>query len=127
MKIRVKEGGVKISVKISHIFEVVNLVSEILDYGGPIQWDETRLSGQFRKPSSNQKLIELGWETKMYTDFKLEHGYTPAEIIAKLRSLKGVLEPNLTNDNINLLKKAGFKEIETIFNYVPFEGIMAIK
>lgn len=73
----------------------------------------------------NSKLQDIS--STIYTDFKLEHGYTPAEIIAKLRSLKGVLEPNLTNENINLLKKAGFKEIETIFNYIPFEGIMAIK
>jgi len=52
------------------IFEVVNLVSEILDYDGPIKWDETKLSGQFRKPSSNKKLIDLGWKKELYTDFR---------------------------------------------------------
>ena len=63
----------------------------------------------------------------IYTDFKLEQGYTPDEIIAKLRSLKGVLEPNLSSENQKILKKAGFKKIITIFNYIPFEGIMTIK
>ena len=72
------------------IFEVVNLVSEILDYGGPVQWDETRLSGQFRKPSSNQKLIELGWETKMYTDFKEALTNTCKWFIMNYPNIRGI-------------------------------------
>ena len=73
----------------------------------------------------DSKFQDIG--TTIYTDFKLEQGYSPDEIIAKLRSLKGVLEPNLSKQNIKLLKKAGFRKIITIFNYIPFEGIMAIK
>lgn len=53
------------------ILQVVNYVSKILDYRGEIIWDKTKLSGQFRKPSSNKKLIQLGWEKNSYTDFKL--------------------------------------------------------
>jgi tRNA (cmo5U34)-methyltransferase len=65
--------------------------------------------------------------TGIYTDFKLENGFTEAEIVNKSQSLKGVLEPFSTNANIDLLKRAGFVDIMTVMKYVPFEGFMAIK
>jgi len=49
------------------IKHVVNLVSNLLDYDGPISWNDSGLKGQFRKPSSNSKLIELGWKASDYT------------------------------------------------------------
>lgn len=63
----------------------------------------------------------------LYTDFKLQNGYKPDEIIAKAQSLKGVLEPFSTQGNLDLLKRAGFLDIMTIMKYVCFEGILAIK
>lgn len=75
--------------------------------------------------SEDPKLQVIG--TSIYTDFKLEQGYSLEEIIAKTNYLKGILKPNSSKDNYALLKKSGFKKIMTIFNYVPFEGIMAIK
>jgi len=65
--------------------------------------------------------------TAIYRDYKLEAGYSPEEIIAKDRSLKGVLEPFSTQGNLDLLKRAGFVDIMTIMKYVPFEGFLAIK
>ena len=65
--------------------------------------------------------------TALYTDYKLEQGYTEEEIISKSRSLKGVLEPFSTQGNIDLLKRAGFVDITTIFKYVSFEGFLSIK
>jgi tRNA (cmo5U34)-methyltransferase len=65
--------------------------------------------------------------TTLYTDFKLENGYTPEEIIYKTRSLKGVLEPFSSNANYDMLKRSGFKDILTIFKYLNFEGLIAIK
>ena len=50
-----------------------------------------------------------------YIDYKLSKGYSPNEIISKSRSLKGILEPFSTKGNIDLLKRAGFKDIITIF------------
>ena len=52
---------------------------------------------------------------------------TPDEIIAKAKSLKGVLEPFSTQGNLDLLKRAGFVDIITIFKYLCFEGFLAIK
>lgn len=65
--------------------------------------------------------------TAIYTDFKLEQGYSANEIVAKARSLKGVLEPFSTQGNWDLLKRAGFVDIMTIMKYVCFEGFLAIK
>lgn len=63
----------------------------------------------------------------LYTEFKLKQGYTPSEIIAKAKSLKGVLEPFSTQGNIDLMNRAGFIDISTIMKYICFEGFLAIK
>ena len=52
------------------IKEVVSLLCEYLEYDGKITWNINKPSGQHRKPSSNVKLLELGWEEKNYTPFK---------------------------------------------------------
>lgn len=63
----------------------------------------------------------------LYTDYKLDNGYTPENIISKTQSLKGVLEPFSTQGNIDLMVRAGFVDIMTIMKYVCFEGFLAIK
>ena len=65
--------------------------------------------------------------TALYTDYKLNQGYKPEEIIGKSRSLKGILEPFSTQANIDLLQRAGFKDIYTVMKYICFEGFLAIK
>ncbi|MBF0311380.1 MAG: methyltransferase domain-containing protein [Magnetococcales bacterium] len=63
----------------------------------------------------------------IYTDFKIEQGYSNEEIVAKSRSLKGVLDPFSTQGNLDLIKRAGFVDCMTILKYVCFEGFLAIK
>ena len=65
--------------------------------------------------------------TGLYTDYKLDRGYSPDEIIAKSRSLKGVLEPFSTEGNTDMLKRAGFEDIITVQKFMNFEGFLAIK
>ncbi len=65
--------------------------------------------------------------TTIYTDFKIDQGYSSEEIIGKTRSLKGVLEPFSTQGNRDLLNRAGFVDIMTVMKYVSFEGFLAIK
>lgn len=65
--------------------------------------------------------------TQVYNEFKLKNQFTPEEIINKSKSLKGVLEPFSSNENIRFLKRAGFKDVMTIFKYITFEGVLAIK
>lgn len=65
--------------------------------------------------------------TAIYNDYKLEQGYSGDEILAKARSLKGVLEPFSREGNLGLLQRAGFVDIMSVFKYVCFEGFLAIK
>lgn len=107
---------------------------------------------QFIRPSERQRLIDkfyqsLNWGgalvvfekvrandarfqdimTSLYNEYKLAQGYSPDEIIAKSRSLKGILEPFSTQGNMDLLKRAGFVDVISIMKYVCFEGFLAIK
>jgi len=54
------------------IKQVVDNICFLLDYKGEIVWDISKPNGQHRKPSSNQKLLDLGWEHENYTS--LEEG-----------------------------------------------------
>lgn len=65
--------------------------------------------------------------TALYTDFKLEQGYSAGEIVGKTKSLKGVLEPFSTQGNLDMLKRAGFEDVTSVMKYVSFEGFLAIK
>ena len=65
--------------------------------------------------------------TSLYTDYKLEQGYTHEEIINKSRSLKGILEPFSSQANIDMLKRAGFVDIISLMKYLCFQGFFAIK
>ena len=50
------------------IYALVKIVCELLNYNGEILWDESMPKGQYRKPSSNQKFIDFGWDQDEYTD-----------------------------------------------------------
>jgi tRNA (cmo5U34)-methyltransferase len=63
----------------------------------------------------------------LYSDYKIRQGYSADEIIAKSRSLKGVLEPFSTQGNLDMLKRAGFVDINTVQKYLCFVGFLAIK
>lgn len=63
----------------------------------------------------------------IYTEYKLHQGYAPAEVIAKAQSLKGVMEPFSTTGNVDMLKRAGFSDVMTVFKHICFEGFFCIK
>lgn len=63
----------------------------------------------------------------LYTDYKLDRGYTETEVVQKTRSLKGVLEPFSTQGNLDLMRRAGFVDVMTVMKYLCFEGFLAIK
>ena len=52
------------------IAHAAKLIASVLGYSGEIIWDVNRPSGQFRKPSSNEKLLNLGWAPNEYTNFQ---------------------------------------------------------
>ncbi len=72
------------------IREVVEMICSILEYGGAVRWNTGMPQGQFRKPSSNQKLLDLGWKKEWYTS--LEKGLTKTckWVILKYPHIRGV-------------------------------------
>jgi tRNA (cmo5U34)-methyltransferase len=65
--------------------------------------------------------------TQAYTEHKLTSGYTPAEALAKARSLRGVMAPLTSAENRAMLRAAGFTEVMTVHQHLAFEGLLAIK
>ena len=65
--------------------------------------------------------------TQVYNDFKVRNGYSIEEVYKKTESIRGVLEPFSTLGNIEMLQRAGFKDICTISKFLCFEGFLAIK
>ncbi len=52
------------------IKEVVEIICDIVGYTGAVVWNTEMPLGQYRKPSSNQKLLDLGWNNQWYTPLK---------------------------------------------------------
>lgn len=63
----------------------------------------------------------------LYHDMKLDAGVSKTEIFDKAQSIRGVLRPCSINENIELLKAAGFREVDTFFQLGNFAGFIAIK
>ncbi|MEU3413750.1 methyltransferase domain-containing protein [Streptomyces sp. NPDC006658] len=62
-----------------------------------------------------------------YVDHKLSSGYGPGEVLAKARSLRGVLVPLTSADNRRMLRRAGFRQVATVHQHLTFEGVLAVK
>ena len=98
--------------------ELINKIYDSLNWGGAfILYEKVRANdARFQDIISN-----------LYMEYKLDQGYHAKEIIAKAKSLKGVLEPFSTEGNIEMLKRAGFVDILSIQKYMNFEGFLVIK
>ena len=64
---------------------------------------------------------------KNYHEYKRQHGYSAEDIERKRLSLEGVLVPVTNNWNIDLLKQAGFRQIDVFWRWMNFVGYIAIK
>ncbi|AEF99592.1 methyltransferase domain-containing protein [Methylomonas methanica] len=98
--------------------ELLNRIYQSLNWGGGFVLFE-----KVRGPDARFQDIV----SSLYAEYKLVQGYSPEEVIAKSRSLKGVLEPFSTQGNIDMIKRAGFLDVSTIFKWVCFEGFLCIK
>ena len=137
-----------------HVPDVQFLVS---DLNNPFQITEASLvlcmfTLQFLKPSSRPQLLKeifrglreggalvlvekvLGvtpridemW-TDLHDDMKRRNRISDYDIITKRRSLRGVLKAASLEDNLNLLRQAGFEETDIFFKWYNWAGIVAIK
>lgn len=98
--------------------DVINKIYDSLEWGGALFLFE-----KVRAPDARFQ----DYSMQVYNRLKIDNGFTPEEIWNKAESLKGVLEPFSTRGNTDLLRRAGFVDIMTIYKWVCFEGWLAIK
>ncbi len=98
--------------------KVLKKVYNSLHSGGAFIFSEKILS----KYSKNQSI-----NNDIYSTWKVSQGFSNTEVAQKTKSLRGVLNPNTSDTNMKLLRKAGFKNIEVITQYLNFQTILAIK
>jgi len=64
---------------------------------------------------------------KYYYEMKRRHGYSDMEISQKREALENVLVPYHFDENVELLKRVGFSQVEEFFRWYNFCGIIAVK
>lgn len=64
---------------------------------------------------------------RTYYDLKGSNGYSPEQIERKRLSLEGVLVPVTTRMNEELLRGAGFREVDLFWCWANFRGWVAVK
>jgi GDP-L-fucose synthase len=52
------------------IKQLAEMIADIYNFEGEIVWDTSGPPGQYKKPSDNSKLIDLGWKKENYTNFQ---------------------------------------------------------
>ncbi|MGL4855117.1 MAG: carboxy-S-adenosyl-L-methionine synthase CmoA [Lentisphaeria bacterium] len=62
-----------------------------------------------------------------YHDYKRSQHYSDAEIARKREALENVLIPYRVDENIELLKRAGFENIDIFFKWFNWAGFLAVK
>jgi len=75
--------------------------------------------------TENKKLNKIMID--IYYNYKKEKGYSEFEIAQKREALENVLIPYSMQENIEMLKNTGFKNIEVIFRWNNFATFIAFK
>jgi len=78
------------------------------------------------KVSSEYSVFEDMW-TELYWDFKRRQGFTPEQIIEKANSIRGVMKPLTTEENLDLLWQSGYSRVDICFKWYNWAAILAIK
>lgn len=73
-----------------------------------------------RVPTVHRAMNELHWE------FKREQGYSELEIAQKRSAIENVLIPLSLDENIDLLRRAGFREVEVLLKSYTFVSLVAV-
>ena len=63
--------------------------------------------------------------TELYRDWKATQGFEQDEITAKAHSLRGVLVPQTATANRKMLLDAGFADVQPVFRWLGWEGVIA--
>ena len=98
--------------------KLINKIFDALNWGGAFIF--------FEKIRGNDARFQ-DILTSLYSDFKEQNNIPSSDILKKTKSIRGVLEPYSNFGNISYLKRAGFKDVQTIFQYLCFKGYLCIK
>lgn len=63
----------------------------------------------------------------LYHDFKINNGLDEKQVFEKAKSIRGVLRPKTLLENLDMIKKAGFENVDVFFKWNNFAGIIAVK
>jgi tRNA (cmo5U34)-methyltransferase len=63
----------------------------------------------------------------LYHAFKRSNGYSEMEIAQKREALENVLVPYRVSENVELLRRSGFGEVDMFFRWLNFAGFVAVK
>jgi tRNA (cmo5U34)-methyltransferase len=64
---------------------------------------------------------------KFYYEMKRRNGYSDVEIAKKREALENVLIPYRVDENVTLLREAGFRHVDEFFRWNNFCGLLAVK
>lgn len=98
--------------------EIINQIYEHLSTQGMFIMSEKIL---YEDVKIAKKMIEI------YENYKQDQGYSKLEIATKRQALENILIPYTHEENISMLKNAGFARVESIFKWVNFETFIAFK
>ncbi|MBU0483328.1 MAG: carboxy-S-adenosyl-L-methionine synthase CmoA [Proteobacteria bacterium] len=98
--------------------EFIKKIRTFLRPGGVLIISEKVIS---HDPMLNRTFIDL------YLDFKRESGYSELEISRKREAMENILIPFSVEENLTLMKDAGFSSVETFFRWFNFSSFVAIK
>jgi len=98
--------------------KIINNIFKSLNWGGGFFFAEKVRSYDARTQDMNNEV---------YKEWKAYQGFSDEEINSKTKSLKGILDPFSSKGNLEMLKRAGFKDFSVIAKFVSFEIVLAIK
>lgn len=98
--------------------KLIKKIYDSLDDGGVFVFSEKLIS-------TDKALAKYSIDE--YYEFKKTQGYSSFEISQKREALENVLIPYSNEENIKMIKDAGFNHCETIFQWVNFATFIAIK
>lgn len=98
--------------------KLINRIYNSLNYGGAFLFMEKVRSYDARTQDMKNEI---------YAEWKRQNGFTEKQIFNKTKSIAGKLDPFSSRGNIQMLSRAGFKNIETVAKYINFEMFLAIK
>jgi len=64
---------------------------------------------------------------KYYYELKRRRGYSEVEIAQKREALENVLVPYRHEENVEMLERVGFSQVEEFFRWYNFCGVVAVK